>query len=310
MVHKGCKAAALEVSSHGLDQGRVDEIDFQMALFTNLYPDHLDYHRTIEAYAFAKRKLFERAKRLILNADTPWSQFMAPKGLTYGIDTKADVKAEEVRFTSSGATFKVQQVPFSIPLMGRFNVSNALGAIAVGLEFGASLSQIAAILSTFGSVPGRLEPVSNERGLQIFVDFAHTGDALDNVLKSLRECVKGRLIVVFGCGGDRDPGRRIGMAEAAQKWADLSIVTSDNPRTESPEAIIRQILSGFKSLERVLVESDRREAIHRAIEKAREGDAVLIAGKGHEKVQIIGLERHSFDDRLVAKEALAKLIQL
>ncbi len=293
MVQRGCKAAVLEVSSHGLEQGRVEEIEFDFAIFTNLYPDHLDYHQTMENYAAAKRKLFEKAKQRILNADSPWEM---GQGLTFGIE-KGDIRAEKIELSASGTRFEVKGVPFALPLIGRFNVYNVLATIAVGLEKGASLEQIGAILTQFGSVPGRLERIGN-----VFVDFAHTGDALENVLTALRQIAKGRLILVFGCGGNRDFERRLGMAKVADQWADISIITNDNPRKEDPEEIARQIVLGFK--EKPLVELDRKKAIAMAIGMAGGEDFVLIAGKGHEKSQIFAGQTIPFDDVEVVKEIL------
>lgn len=295
MVLKGCKGAVLEVSSHGLDQGRVEEIDFDLAVFTNLYPDHLDYHKTIEEYAAAKKKLFEKAKNSILNADSPWAEYMG-KGLTYGIE-KGDLRAREIAFTSTGTEFVVDGCKFHLPLIGRFNVYNALAAIGVGLHKGAKLEEIRDILSTFGSVPARLERIGN-----VFVDFAHTGEALENVLQTLKEIAQGRVIVVFGCGGNRDPQRRTGMGEAADKWADVSIITSDNPRNEDPNEIAKQIVAAFQRAP--IVELDRRRAIELALSMAKPNDLVLIAGKGHERAQIFGSQTIPFDDTAIVKEIL------
>jgi UDP-N-acetylmuramoyl-L-alanyl-D-glutamate--2,6-diaminopimelate ligase len=295
MVLKGCKGAVLEVSSHGLDQGRVEEIDFDLAVFTNLYPDHLDYHKTVEEYAAAKRKLFLKAKKCILNADSPWADFMG-KGLNFGIE-KGELRAANIAFSSIGTDFIIDGCKFHIPLIGRFNVYNALAAIAVGLQKGAKLEQISDILSQFGSVPARLERIGN-----VFVDFAHTGDALENVLQTLKEIATGRVIVVFGCGGDRDPQRRKGMGSAADKWADISIVTSDNPRTEDPHEIAKQITAAFRNPP--LVELDRKRAIELALSMAKPNDLVLIAGKGHERVQIFAHQTIPFDDTAIVKEIL------
>ena len=309
MVAKECQSAVMEVSSHGLDQGRTDEISFDIGLFTNLYPDHLDYHPTVEEYAAAKRKLFKNLKgTAILNSDSPWSEFMqgGEKRVSYGIENKADVQARDIRFSEKGTEFRVGDVLFSTPLMGRFNVYNLLGAIAVCLERGFALEEINAVSSTFKSVPGRLESVPNDRGFRIFVDFAHSGEALKNVLGTLKEIAKKRVIVVFGCGGNRDAARRSGMGEAAEGSADLSVVTSDNPRAEDPEEIIRQILAGYKNPEKALVEVDRTKAIGRAIALGEPGDIVLIAGKGHEKTQIFAHQTIPYDDVEVAKEALQK----
>ncbi len=286
MVKKGCRAAVLEVSSHGLEQGRVDEIDFQVAIFTNLYPDHLDYHETMEAYAAAKKKLFDRVKqRAIVNGE--WGSYMvgncgAPVWVV-GKDLRDEVRTG---------------------LIGRFNVANAMCAVGVGLHLGAPIEKIREILGTFENVPGRLERVESERGPRVFVDFAHTGEALENVLKALKEIAVGKVVVVFGCGGNRDPGRRAGMGRAAEALADRVIVTSDNPRKEDPEEICRQILVEAK---RAVVELDRKKAIYRAIAEADESDIVLIAGKGHEKIQIFAHQTIPFDDVEIAKEALQNL---
>ncbi len=295
MQLKGCQAAVLEVSSHGLDQGRVDEIRFDVGIFTNLYPDHLDYHKTMDEYAAAKRKLFAKAHFAILNADSPWAEKMG-KGFTFGIE-KGDLRAYDIQYTATGTTFFLEGVSFHSPLIGKFNIYNMLGAISLGLHLKANLQEMSDILRSFPGVPARLERMGN-----IFVDFAHTGEALENVLQTLREIAKGRLIVVFGCGGNRDPQRRSGMAKAAEKGADVAIITSDNPRQEDPAEIARQIVSTFRSPP--LVELDRRKAIHMAIEMASPDDLVLIAGKGHEKVQIFAHHQIPFDDLAVAKEAL------
>ncbi|MBX7066188.1 MAG: UDP-N-acetylmuramoyl-L-alanyl-D-glutamate--2,6-diaminopimelate ligase [Parachlamydiales bacterium] len=287
MVQKGCKGAVLEVSSHGLAQARVEEIQFDLGIFTNLYPDHLDYHSTMEEYAAAKRKLFEKAEKGIFNADSPWSEFMG-KGLTFGIE-KGDIRAEEIVLSPDRTQFKVNGVPFCIPLIGKFNVYNALAAIAVGLDRGVQLPAIAAALATFGSVPARLQRIGN-----VFIDFAHTGEALENVLRTLKEISKGKVIVVFGCGGNRDPQRRTGMAKAADAFADLTIITNDNPRKEDPQEIAKQIMSGFTKTP--IVELDRKRAIEMAIRMAEKDDLVLIAGKGHERVQIFAEQTIPFDD--------------
>ncbi len=295
MVLKGCKAVCLEVSSHGLEQGRVDAVDFDLAVFTNLYPDHLDYHKTMEEYAAAKKKLFERAKSSILNADSPYADFMG-KGLSFGIE-RGDLRAKEIVFSSTGTEFMLDGCRFSSPLIGKFNVYNMLGAISVGVHLGASLQEISDILSRFVSVPARLERIGN-----VFVDFAHTKEALENVLQTLKEIAEGKVFVVFGCGGNRDPLRRSGMAKAAEKWADVSIVTSDNPRFEDPNDIAKEIVASFKS--EPLVELDRKKAIELALKMAGPKDLVLIAGKGHEKVQICGSLHLPFDDVEVVKETL------
>lgn len=293
MILKGCRAAVMEVSSHGLEQGRVDEIGFDLGIFTNLYPDHLDYHKTMEGYAAAKKKLFEKADRSIVNADSYWGQYPA---FAFGIE-KGDLRATDLVFTASGTQFSVRGCRFHSPLIGRFNVYNVLGAIAALLELGAQLGELRNSLAKFKGVPARLERIGN-----VFIDFAHTGEALSNVLETLKEIAKGQIIVVFGCGGNRDPQRRIGMAQAAEKWAAISIVTTDNPRSEDPNEIARQISRAFRHAP--IVELDRKKAIQMAIQMAKPEDLVLIAGKGHEQVQIFASQTIPFNDAAVVREAL------
>lgn len=295
MLQKGCKGAVLEVSSHGLDQGRVDEIEFDVGVFTNLYSDHLDYHKTLEEYAAAKRKLFTNAKIGIFNADSPWEM---GKGFTFGIE-KGDLRAQKIAFTPNGTEFEIDGISFHSPLIGKFNVYNALAALAVGIQKGATLQTLSNILPHVGSIPARLEQIGN-----VFVDFAHTEEALEGALSTLKEIAKGKVIVVFGSGGNRDPGRRIGMAKAAEKWADVAIITNDNPRTEDPNEIARQIISGFKNPP--LIELDRKKAIEMAIRMAGIEDLILIAGKGHEKEQIFAHKKVPFDDVEVVKEIQSK----
>lgn len=304
MVQTGCKAVAIEVSSHGLVQGRVDAIAFDVGVFTNLYPDHLDYHGTIQNYIMAKQKLFERVERMILcNADDPHASFMkgSARTLSFGVQ-QGDIRAQDLVCHEEGIAFTIDGVRFHSHLRGKFNVYNLLAATAVGLDAGMNLSAIAEHLQTFAGVPGRLERVPNPRGIHVFVDYAHTGEALASVLAALKESSQGRLIVVFGAGGNRDPNRRKTMGHAAGTYADLAVVTTDNPRKEDPQMICREILSGFRSLDRTVVEMDRKEAIRKALLLARKGDTVLIAGKGHEKVQIFAHQTIPFDDVLVVKE--------
>ncbi|EKE08547.1 MAG: hypothetical protein ACD_17C00108G0001, partial [uncultured bacterium] len=296
MVETGCKAAVLEVSSHGLAQGRVDEIAFDLAVFTNLYPDHLDYHKTVECYAEEKKKLFQRARSSILNADSPWSACMG-KGLTYGIE-QGEVRAEKIRLSPEGTSFTVDGCEFYIPLIGKFNVYNTLAAIAAALSVGKPLFEMAQKLRSFQPPPARLERVGN-----VYIDFAHTGEALENVLQTLQEISTGRVIVVFGCGGNRDPLRRTSMAKAADTYADISIITNDNPRQEDPKKIAEEIVMGFRQTT-PLVELDREKAIQKALEIASGSDVILIAGKGHEREQILGSRTIPFDDRKVVEAIL------
>jgi len=309
MIHQKCTSAVLEVSSIGLAQNRLAEIDFSVGLFTNLFPDHLDFHGTIEEYAKAKRLLFKQVtKKAIFNADSSWSRFMqeglSVPALTFGIETPADLKAEKIEYTPQGTTFLCNGVHFQTPLIGRHNVYNLLGAIAVGLQRNFSLETMAKTLSAFQNAPGRLERIANTKGIEIFVDYAHTGESLQNVLKALREIAPRKLIVLFGCGGNRDPARRPGMAQAAEQFADLCIITTDNPRNESPEEIVRQILEGFTNRQKAHIEMDRKKAIAYSLSIAEPGDILLIAGKGHERVQIFGNQTVPFDDIAVVKSCV------
>ncbi len=319
MKTQGCQACVMEVSSHALDQGRVSGVEYDVAIFTNLTQDHLDYHHDMERYAAAKAQLFTLessnkarfAKTAVVNADSPWYSRMVQecKGtvLTYGIDSPCDLRAEQVQLSHDGAkmvvSYQGKQVFFHSPLIGRFNIYNCLAAIATGLVRGFPLEAILKILTHFPKVPGRLERVPNAKKIPIFVDYAHTDDALKNVLETLKEVKTGRLITVFGCGGDRDQGKRPKMGAIAEELSDVAIVTSDNPRQEDPEEIIRQVLSGFARPADAMVIVDRKEAIHAATEMASPSDIILIAGKGHETYQIFSHQTINFDDRLVAEEA-------
>jgi UDP-N-acetylmuramoyl-L-alanyl-D-glutamate--2,6-diaminopimelate ligase len=250
----------------------------------------------------------------LISLDSPWAAKMLEAVQTpvwtFGVHPKADLRAENI-FLSPKAThfdlaFKGRSVSAEIPLLGSFNVLNALGAVGIALEKGASLEAAAAALADFEGVPGRLEKVPNHLGISVLVDFAHTGESLEQALRTAREIGKGKVICVFGCGGGRDPDRRQGMGRAASALADLSIVTSDNPRNEEPKAIADQILQAYSDGSKALVELDRKKAIHQAVALAAEGDVVLIAGKGHEKTQIFAHQTIAFDDVEVAKEALQK----
>lgn len=293
------KASVMEVSSHGLKQGRVEGIHFSCAVFTNLSQDHLDYHGTMDAYFAEKMKLFTGLDTTaVVNIDDPRGKEVIEKTpanvVTYGFSEKAAVRATEIAYTSAGSTFKT---PFAvtIPLIGAHNVSNALAAIAVAKVYDLSEEVIAERLATFPGVPGRMQRISSNLDLSVFVDFAHTPDALQKALESLRPICQGKLYVVFGCGGDRDREKRPLMGAVARELADRVIVTSDNPRSEDPAKICEEIGGDM-----VIV--DRKEAISYAISEAEEGDVVLIAGRGHETEQIIGSTHIPFSDYDVAKE--------
>lgn len=320
MVDNGCEYMMIEASSHALSQRRLAGISFTAAAFTNLTGDHLDYHKTEDDYLEAKSRLFVELPphgMAVLNAESDEAHTIAeliePQRRTfwYGIECDADVRAIVRRMDASGSVFDMafnqvrERVEIVIP--GRHNISNCLAAAGLCLAAGIGLRDIASGLSSLKAVPGRLQPVrcdgARARRIQVFVDYAHTDDALKNVLTTLRPVCKGRLIVVFGCGGDRDKTKRPRMAQVAESLADVVIVTSDNPRTEDPQAIIDDIMQGVtnKKGQEPLVEADRARAIRLAIAQAQADDIVLLAGKGHEDYQIIGTEKRHFSD---AEEAL------
>lgn len=318
MVAAGAKYMMIEASSHALAQNRLATIDFKAAAFTNLTGDHMDYHKTKENYLAAKSLLFERLSSnatAVLNKQSPESPQIADrtraKILWYAVDEPADIEARIESIDIAGAVFtlkyegKSRQIKTSLP--GRHNVSNHLAAAGLSLAVGFDLEAVAVGLSALETVPGRLEKIDRAGDFAALVDYAHTDDALGNVLSTLRPLCKGRLIVVFGCGGDRDQSKRPRMARVAEQLADIIIVTSDNPRTEQPEYIIGQIVAGFKhpTAENIIVEIDREKAIESAIKEAQKDDLVLIAGKGHETYQIIGTERINFSDKLIVEKYLA-----
>ena len=318
----GGTALVLEASSHALAQERLSGVRVDAALFTNLTRDHLDYHGDLDSYARAKQRLFEGlgpGAHAVLNADDPCSTRMAAAAraagadvITYSARSRGDLSASRLETGLEGTHFDLLGMGISgarvfLPLPGRYNVENALAALACALLSGASPAPLLAGLATVSPAPGRLERVQGaRRGPRVFVDYAHSEDALLNVCKVVRHALpEGRLIVVFGCGGDRDRGKRSPMGRVVNEYADIAVVTSDNPRGEDPARIIDEIVAGMQPprAQRV-VEPDRRSAIQRAIGAAREGDVVLIAGKGHERTQTIGTRVQEFDDRLVAAEAM------
>lgn len=308
MVTTGCKAAVMEVSSHGLDQQRVEKIDFDVAVFTNLSEEHLDYHGTMETYAEAKSKLFEQLsddKVAILNVDDPIHFETKARVLTYGIHHPADLMGREVQLSEKKlefiATYEGKRVPITSKLIGGFNVSNILAAIATCFSLGYSIEECAQSLKSFSGVKGRLQRIQNKLDLHIFVDFAHSPGALENVLKTIQTIKKGKLITVFGAGGDRDREKRPLMGKIAEQLSDLCIVTSDNPRSEDPQVIAREIAAGFEE-GAPIIELDRKKAITKAIESAKMGDVVLIAGKGHEASQEFAHRVVPFDDVETARE--------
>ncbi|MBI4259356.1 MAG: UDP-N-acetylmuramoyl-L-alanyl-D-glutamate--2,6-diaminopimelate ligase, partial [Actinobacteria bacterium] len=291
MVERGVGAVAMEVSSHGLHQHRVDGVRYSCAVFTNLSQDHLDYHGTLEAYFEAKRRLFtpEMAERAAVNHDSPEGRLLAGSGLptlTYGLGEGADVRATEVRTTIEGLSFRVGDLEVASRLRGLFNVYNCLAAVAAARQLGIEDGAIVAGLGAVAGVPGRLEPVEAGQDFLVVVDYAHTPDGIENVLRAARPLAEGRLIVVIGAGGDRDRTKRPLMGRAATGLADLTVVTSDNPRSEDPLAIISEIEEGARAGGGAyVVEPDRRAAIRRGVREAATGDVLVIAGKGHETGQ-------------------------
>jgi UDP-N-acetylmuramoyl-L-alanyl-D-glutamate--2,6-diaminopimelate ligase len=302
------RSVAMEVSSHALDQHRVHGITFDAVVYTNITRDHLDYHGTMEDYFAAKAMLISYLKGngvAVVNADQPeWKNLpMAPRLVTYGI-SGGDVRATDIAFDATGSSWTIrngsESAAVRLPLVGDFNVINALGAAAAALSIGIPLRALARSLGMVPQIPGRLELIADSP--PVLRDYAHTPDALVRSLAAVRPFVSGKLILVFGAGGDRDPGKRPIMGAAAEAGADRVIVTSDNPRTEDPEAIIDEIERGMKMPHERL--SDRRAAIARAIEIAEPGDTILLAGKGHETYQVLGTEKVPFDERQVVAELL------
>ncbi len=324
-VALGARAAAFEVSSHALDQARVESVPFAAGIFTNFTRDHLDYHRTMENYFSAKERLFNellgrdpRTAVAILNMDDPWiRKTRVREGVTtwgYG-QADTDFSFRILKQDLNGSLFALStprgNTEVRLPCTGTHNIYNAVAAIAAALAAGCSLQTAGEALATFYGAPGRLEKVPNSRGVHIFVDYAHTDDALRTVLRALSSLTesggkKARVITVFGCGGDRDTGKRPLMAQAAAEFSDRIVVTSDNPRSEDPLKIIDQIKKGIPPAYKgeVVTEPDRRNALNRALQSAGEGDVILVAGKGHEDYQLIGEQKLSFSDVQVIGELL------
>ncbi|MCD4823065.1 MAG: UDP-N-acetylmuramoyl-L-alanyl-D-glutamate--2,6-diaminopimelate ligase [Phycisphaerae bacterium] len=319
MVHAGASHMVMETSSHALDQRRTAGIDFAVAVFTNLSGDHLDYHKTMEDYLAAKCRLFEPLgpqATAVVNGDDAYAEHIA--SLTkasvrwYGLNPLADLRGRIESIDANGTVFDLisenSMARVNTSLIGRHNVFNCLAAAGACEALGMELLVIAEYLSAASAVPGRLQRVATGGGYQVFVDYAHTDDALANVLGSLRPVTPGRVIVVFGCGGDRDKTKRPRMAKVAQDYADSIFVTSDNPRNEDPQRIIDDIIAGLDSQGRAKtdVQPDRGAAVQKAIESACEGDVVLLAGKGHETYQLVKGQKMHFDDAEVAAECIAR----
>jgi len=312
MLDGGDRSCAIEATSHGSELGRLDRVRFSALVFTNLTQDHLDFHGTIERYFDAKRRLFTEARPpAAVNVGDPYGRRLAEelegqqRLLTFGFGDDAELRPEGLELGPQGARFTAGGLELDTRLRGRFNVENVLGAVAAARLLELPDEAIARGVKELRGVPGRFEAVDEGQPFAVLVDYAHTPDSLENVLRTARDLTHGRLVCVFGCGGDRDRGKRPQMGRIASELADAAIVTSDNPRSEKPDAIIGEIVAG--AVGEVDVEPDRREAIARAIELAEEGDVVVIAGKGHEQGQQFADRTLPFDDRDVAREALRRL---
>ncbi|TGU74159.1 UDP-N-acetylmuramoyl-L-alanyl-D-glutamate--2,6-diaminopimelate ligase [Geomonas terrae] len=337
LVDQGAQGAVMEVSSHSLEQHRADGCIFDVAIFTNLTRDHLDYHLDMESYYKSKLRLFtdllapsahKPLRRAVVNLDDPYGPRIAAEAtapvLTYSVKGPADLSVAEVDFSVHGIRCRLQspvgEINIESDLLGRFNLYNILGAVGAGLALGIPKEAIEAGIRAHKKVPGRLERVANDQGIIVLVDYAHTGDALENVLSTISELKTDRIITIFGCGGDRDKGKRPVMGEIAARYSDLAVATSDNPRTEDPAAILvdvragitplhlkeyslEELEGGFREKGFATIES-RRTAVRAAILAAKPGDIVLLAGKGHEDYQIVGTEKFHFDDREEAAAAL------
>jgi len=313
MAAEGVDAVAMEVSSHGLHQHRVDGVRYDLAVFTNLTQDHLDYHASMEEYFAAKARLFTPAmsRGAVVNHDSEQGRRLASTGLptlTYGLDAGADVRATHVETTALGIAFVVDGVRIDSTLRGLFNVENCLAAFATARSLGFDDRRTAEAISSVRGVPGRVEAVELGQSFLVLVDYAHTPDSVENVLRTARQLTAGRVIVVLGCGGDRDRAKRPLMGRAATANADLSVITSDNPRTEDPLAIVEEIVPGAREGGGAyVVEVDRRAAIRISVSEAGPGDVVVIAGKGHEAYQELADRTIAFDDREVAAEEIRAL---
>jgi len=320
MVREGVTGVVMEVSSHALDLARVRGCEFDIAVFTNLTQDHLDYHKSMEEYYQAKAKLFTELgknaaknykKVAIINGDDPWGGRLLEETpvekLSYGIDKNVDLKAEEIKISSSGVSYLLNGEKVNLQLTGKFNVYNSLASLAVVQSLQIPPEKAIGTLEKVTGIAGRFQLVEGAEDFAVIVDYAHTPDSLINILTTAQEFAKGRIITVFGCGGDRDRTKRPIMGKAAAQYSDYAIVTSDNPRTEDPQQIIEDILPGIKEVagsDKYRVVVDRKEAITEALKMAKKDDIVIIAGKGHETYQEINGKKYPFDDKKVAEEIL------
>lgn len=311
MAHTGGEYVVMEVSSHSLELDRVYGVTFETAVLTNITQDHLDFHKTMENYAKAKAKIFAMSKSAAINLDSDYADVCLAKSgetlLTYSIDKDSQVKAENIRMSERGVIFSIspdgQAHEMRLGIPGKFSVYNALAAICACLNIGISIDDIEKGLVLAKSVKGRIEVVHTQTPYTVIIDYAHTPDGMENIISAVRDFAKNRVITVFGCGGNRDATKRPKMGKIAEDLSDIVVVTSDNPRCEEPEAIIKDILSGMKKDNHITV-VNRKEAIARAMEIADDGDIIILAGKGHETYQEIDHIKHDFDERVVVKEIL------
>lgn len=313
MKKKGVNICVMEVSSHSLELKRTYGIEYRIGIFTNLTQDHLDFHLNMDNYFSAKKKLFENCKKAVINIDDVYGQKLLKQidcsYITFGIEKDADVKASDINVTSKGTTFKMshrdEKVSIDLKMPGKFNVYNALGCVAASIELGISLYTVKEGLESLIKVPGRSESINTDKGFTVIIDFAHTPDGIVNILTTAREYTIGRLIVVFGCGGDRDKTKRPLMGKAAGELSDFCIITSDNPRSEEPLKIINDILPGINETkcDYVIIEN-RKDAIKYALANAKKDDVIVIAGKGHETYQIIKDKKIQFDEKEIVLEFL------
>lgn len=316
MAQSGCEYCVMEVSSQALDQRRVDGVHFDAAIFTNLTRDHLDYHKTFENYKAAKHMLFENCDLAVLNIDDESAQDMVEhtdcRKVTFSMHKdRCDYSAKNIRNSASGIKYElvsnsnIGRVRFAVP--GDFSVSNSMGAAVCLIESGMNFKEVLDALAEFSGVPGRMEVVPAKTPYTIIIDYAHTPDGLENVLKTVREITQGKVIVVFGCGGDRDKTKRPIMGEIAVKTADVAVITSDNPRSEDPEEIIKDITAGLgKHSAKVIIDPDRTNAIRKALDTAQNGDVVILAGKGQETYQILASGKIHYDEREVVAKILSE----
>lgn len=315
MSDEKCDDVIMEVSSHSLELKKVKGIDFKVGIFTNLTQDHLDFHKTMENYCAAKAKLFTMCEYGVINADDEWAYKIMEnatcKIMTYSIEKPSDLQAKDIEYLMDRVHFTVningEDVRFELMVPGRFSVYNALAAIGAMISMGVSVKDIKAGINNIKGVPGRIQNIPNNRGFNVIVDYAHTPDGLENIINAVKEFTKGRIITVFGCGGDRDRTKRPIMGRIVAELSDIPVITSDNPRSEEPYSILKEIEMGVKPVtNKYEMIVDRREAIKKAVETAEKGDSIIIAGKGHENYQILKDKTIHFDDAEVAKEVLGE----